>query len=504
MKNKDKSNAKKKKMPKSIRKRCNYNRECLFSAINMVKHGDSIAASSRRYNVPESTIRAHIQGKYSDKKPGPNTILSEKEEENLVKWIFHCAEQGFPVTKELLIESVRLLLIQLKRKNSFANGVPGRHWYEGFLRRHNNVSKRLSENVSLRRAKVSESHIREWFNEVKQYLVSENLLNIDKSRIFNCDETSVALNPKSPTVLCQRGKKNVRRIVGDNEKECITVLVTANAAGQLAPPLILFSGQKMPPRIQESLPNGYSAGFSDNGWMTAKNFFEYVTNIFYSWLIRNNIAFPIILFVDGHSSHITLPLSEFCKEKQIVLIALKANATHILQPLDVAFFRTFKSSWQQSCSAFCRNNNLLNIKKYQFADVLKYTFENMKVDKILQNGFKTCGLYPFNENAINYEKVFDKITKTSSKEKNTLINHTHNEAIGLIENMIGKEKLLIFKSYVCRQWAGKKEDENLFYLWYDLLSAAHQQKEIMNQDEANVNFLHFYRNVYAMYYISKC
>jgi len=118
----------------------------------------------------------------------------------------------------------------------------------------------------------------------------------------------------------------------------------------------------------------------------------------------------------------------------------------------------------------CRKNNLLSIKKHQFAKVLKNTLQNMKVDKTLQNGFQICGLYPFNENAVDYKKVFTRTTKSKVlcvQEEDTSINHINNEEIALtcIENMIEKNKLLVFKSYKSRQWTSKKEDESLFYIW---------------------------------------
>jgi len=92
-------------------------------------------------------------------------------------------------------------------------------------------------------------------------LETKNLLNIDNSRGFNCDKTSVALDSKTPTIFVRKSTKNVYKIVGNNEKECITVLVIANAAGQLAPPPILFTDQKMPPQVQQPLPDGYNAGY---------------------------------------------------------------------------------------------------------------------------------------------------------------------------------------------------------------------------------------------------
>ncbi|XP_076287355.1 uncharacterized protein LOC143212418 [Lasioglossum baleicum] len=470
-------------------KRSTYGSENLRNAINEVRQGNSIAAASRIYNVPQSTIRARVQGKYCDKKPGPNTVLSEQEEDSLVKWIFHCGDQGFPVTKEHLLQSVQLLLAELKRQNPFPNGVPGRHWYEGFLRRHTDISRRLSENVTLSRARVSDIGISEWFKEIRQYLESKDLLNIDSSRIFNCDETVLALNPEVSAIPVKKGTKNVYNIVGNNEMENVTVLVTANATGQLASPFMLFSGQKLAPQVEQLLPVGFSAGVSDNGWMTAKNFYEYVVNILYPWLLNNNIVFPIILYINGHSSHITLSLSNFCQKNRIELVALKANTTHIVKPLDVEFFHAFKSSWQKNCMEFCRSNNLINLKQYQVASVLQSTFESIEVREIIQNGFRTCGLYPIDENIVNYDNVFSRIANVSYQADNIPVSHTHDELSGLkcIESMIGKDKLLIFKSYECRQWCGKKEDENLFYLWFDLSHIVQQRKEHIEQNVNNFN-----------------
>ncbi|KZC10577.1 hypothetical protein WN55_00329 [Dufourea novaeangliae] len=155
-------------------------------------------------------------------------------------------------------------------------------------------------------------------------------MSIEPNRVFNCDETEVSLNPVSSSVLAPKGCKNVYNIFNNNEKANITVLITANAAGNLATPFILFAEKSLPDNALEMAPPEFAFGFSENGWMMSQNFYEYIANIFEPWLTENKIKRPVILFIDGHDSHLTLHLSRFCSEHNIVLVTLHPNATHII------------------------------------------------------------------------------------------------------------------------------------------------------------------------------
>lgn len=64
--------------------------------------------------------------------------------------------------------------------------------------------------------------------------------------------------------------------------------------------------------------------------MTAEAFYEFMADIFHPWLIKENITLPVIMFVDGHKSHLSMQLSQFCEKNGIVLVALFPNATHLL------------------------------------------------------------------------------------------------------------------------------------------------------------------------------
>lgn len=478
--NQFKTNKQKSEKLKVIKKsRGNYNKANIKLAVTEVLGGKKIAEVSRKYNIPESTIRARKQNKYSDKPPGPSTVLSDQEENELVEWIFFCCSQGFPVTKQKLIDSVKLLCDNDNRKTPFVNNKPGMSWFEAFVKRHPNVAERVPENLSVTRAKVTELGIRGWFKEVKNYLIEasseeENLLTIDASRVFNGDEIGVSMNPKPSSVLAPRGTKNVYSIVSNNEKENVTVLVTANAAGNVAPTLVLFAGQSIPKDVIKIAPPNFSFGHSENGWMTAKNFYEYVTNVFFPWVVQSNIKLPIILYIDGHCSHITLPLSKFCSNNKIILVALHPNATHILQPLDVALFRTFRAAYQRSFQTLCENSGVISIRKSQVALVLEKTFESLNLKKILENGFKTCGLYPPDSNAIDYSKVFKQLAtscetiQSSSTSEDTTGVSNETESLRVLESLIDEEMLKSFRMNDSPTWTGRREDETLYKIWFKL------------------------------------
>lgn len=315
------------------------------------------------------------------------------------------------------------------------------------------------------------------------------------------------LNPVPPSVLAPKGYKNVYKVVNNNEKENITVLVTCNAAGDLAPTFILFSGKSLPNKVAELAPTDFAYGYAENGWMVAKNFFEYITNEFEPWLCKKKIARPVILYIDSHSSHITLHLSKFCSEHGIVLIALHTNATHILQPLDVAVFRTVKAQWQKVCESFCQNSLIVGIQKYQFAPLLQKCFNTINFQKILQNGFKKCGLYPFNVNAIDFKKVLklnevsespDESTSNNSKATQTNFEIAEVTKLKVIESLITKEQLKSFQNNATSTWKGVKKDESLFHIWYNLSRPAVTSNNLKN---LKVNLLLLYLLIHFVVFV---
>lgn len=450
-----------------------YSEDQMESALAAVSRGESVASAAKSNGVPRSTLISRVKGNVQRfRQMGPESVLTKEEEKNIVRWIFTMAKAGFPIGKESLLTSVQHLIKELKRKNPFKDDRPGRKWYYSFLKRNPEVSTRTAQNLTLSRASVTKEHLDHWFLEISTYLKEhkfDEVLN-DPKRIFNGDESAFFLNPKGSKVLAQKGDKTVYQQVNSDEKECLTVLVTGNAAGDLAPPMILFRYERIPREISESIPGCWGIGKSETGWMTGETFYEYISNVFYPWLLKSGIEFPIIIFLDGHASHLTLHLSKFCESKGIILIALFPNATHLIQPMDIAVFRTLKDGWKNKVQQWRLSNyDAPVLKKIHFSPLLAELLEERVTPSVLQSGFRKSGLFPWNPNAVKIDR--NEPDKHNSNTPSAVSqSRIKNLETGLkfLEENIDQQKISAFRN--SDQWEGDIRDHSLFYFFKEKTS----------------------------------
>lgn len=457
--------------------RLQYSETYMENAVAAVRGGMPALQAAKNFKVPRTTILDKVNGRVPLKrKIGPDTVLTTVEEHHLVNWMIQSSKCGFPVTKNQLLESVQMLIKELGRETPFTNGKPGRRWFESFMRRHPELSQRISQNLTKARANVTEDKLRAWFAEIEEYIQTNDLKEIwsDPKRVYNCDETAFFLSPKGEKVIVRKGEKAIYSVINNDEKECVTTLLMCNAAGDIPPPLVMFAYKRLPNYIATKVPPDWALGRSDNGWMTGESFFEYISNIFFEWLKNNNVTFPVVLFVDGHSSHLTMQLSEFCSKNQIILISLFPNSTHILQPLDVAVFRPLKLEWKKAVTNWRIENNGVKFKKEDFAPLLKKVIDGFRsqMPSILANGFRACGLFPLQPNSIKFEKFFNTRNKpnenaTNNADKTLEFNVSDTRKfLKFFESRI-QDKIELFQ-LSAQEWEGPSEDKSLFLFWKSL------------------------------------
>lgn len=131
-----------------------YTRMNLLEAVRAVhtrKMKPSVAAT--KFGVPQSTLYDHIRGKRRIGAGAP-TILSHREEQEIVLSLQVLQEMGFGLTKGLAGVVIRdYLLDQPFRPNPFKDGIPGRDWWRSFLNRwKKEISERKPEHLPTNRA----------------------------------------------------------------------------------------------------------------------------------------------------------------------------------------------------------------------------------------------------------------------------------------------------------------------------------------------------------------
>ena len=138
--------------------------------------------------------------------------------------------------------------------------------------------------------------------------------------------------------------------------------------------------------------------------MDSKLFLKWFQRIFVPHA-RPTAENSVLLLLDGHASHCSPALIESARESNVILLALAPHTTHICQPLDVAVYKSFKSHLGKLVKLGQALRGDLWIPKKSVARTIKKPFESSMVMSNIKAGFKKCGVYPFNPNAIDTSQL---------------------------------------------------------------------------------------------------
>ena len=232
------------------------------------------------------------------------------------------------------------------------------------------LTERKPQHLSVQRAvAASRVTIAAWFDAVTSFLTSVKLIRRGRTsasyaqRIWNCDETGFCLAAASDKVLAKRGARSVHETSGGSDRSYITVLGCGSASGCALPPFTVYKEVYVKKYWLSQGLAGSQYGVSESGWMEGPSFLSWFTKQFIpavSHLLETGL---VVLFVDGHHSHITLDLIQSARDKGVHLYCLPPNCTHILQPLDVGTFGPVKSEWRKILQEYRLQTKAANVEK---------------------------------------------------------------------------------------------------------------------------------------------
>ena len=342
------------------------------------------------YGVPLSTLSDHVTGKVQfGKKGGPEKHLKDNEELELKNFISGMAVIGYGYGRKEIIGLVQEIVDKKdhEKKKTVTHG-----WWNGYRKRHPDIVLRNPEPLSsVRHMACNPEVLRSYFEELESILVENDLIH-QPSQIFNMDETGFPLNPKSTFIACKRGEKHPS-FVSSGASTHITVLACCSASGYSMLPLIIFEGKVLKQELADGEVPGTMYALSSSGWVDSEIFDLWFTHHF---LPHAPGVRPLLLLLDGHSSHLNPTTITRAAEEKVIIFCLPPHTTHRTQPLDKGCFSPLKAYWRDECHAYIRKNPGKVITKFQFNNIFsKAWMRGMSIGNIT-SGFKTTGIYPFN------------------------------------------------------------------------------------------------------------
>ena len=382
-------------MPSKVQpKRKLWTDENMLGAVKNVQKGKGLRESARLYNVPVESLRRRVNGTVDVLcRPGPPTILTAEEETCMAQYLIQMADMGFGLTREDVMRTAFLIVDKSGREHPFSNGMAGRGWFEGFRARNPQLTLRTPQPLSYCRAlSANPEIIQDFFAKLGAICARLNILS-KPMLIYNVDETGVSVVHKPGKLIAEVGRRNVWSITSAEKGKTHTIMSCVSASGFVLPPMMIYPRKGLvPDHLKEGAVPGTMFKSSESGWITKELYMEW----FHFFLESIPPARPVLLIEDGHASHISIEVIKLARENDVHLLCLPAHTTHILQPLDVGVFKSFKAHFSKACHKYLAANPGRVITTDIIAALVGEAWPLSVTPLNIMSGFKKCGIYPIN------------------------------------------------------------------------------------------------------------
>ena len=286
-----------------------------------------------------------------------------------------------------------------KEYNEATKKALSRDWFFTYRKKYPDLLRRhRSEGYAVGRAQVTRGMIDSIYDCLQVVLTEADAL-IPASNVWNFDETGTKVQYARTFLygLCaSQGNQAEQNGAGEH----VTIGATANLLGEHLDPVFLFVGaQSSKLNLTRQLKD---AGFVNplvlmkkcKASMDDALFTEYM-EWFAGELVRNGYKGQQILMVDNHDSHERSRPIETAMKNNIIIFAFPSHCTHLVQMLDVSFFKSLKSHYKLVCKEWL-DEECEDVKPYiskaVFLRLIHRAWINACQPTIFTNGWARMGL----------------------------------------------------------------------------------------------------------------
>jgi hypothetical protein len=411
---------KKKKCKAHYQKQLNqWDPEDMRKAMDVWEEQKEMAPSKRqsyrkiadKFHVPRGTFYNRVSGKVSTWKHASGgkfkpRVISEKDEASLANLLRLYARHGLAFTREE-VKELAFEFAQENNRKGFNDeaGRAGKTWFANFLTRNEDIGLKKGADISIYRAfSANKKSIDAWFQMLLGVCIHEDISSPEN--IWNVDETGCQDVPKATPVVGQKGEKAYCYVPADRG-ETMTFISCVSAVGNVLPPMVIFKGKRVQQKWKENItPNDAIVRATESAFVNKQVFYDwgihFVTYLFQNGFTKNKN----LLLLDGHRSHLyNIGFLQLLKENNIICVALPPHTSHLLQPLDVGVFHSFKAAWNKNLRAWLKENGHRKPQKEEIWNIILPAMKKSHTVGNIQGGFRKTGIYPLNREMITEEMI---------------------------------------------------------------------------------------------------
>lgn len=411
-------------------------RQALKAAVEAtVKENLHIRDAAKIFNVTKSTLARHLRahktkGKDTFEYSGTNAVkqvFSKDEEIALKDYLILASKHHYGLTRK----DAMVLAFQYAEKNGkvmppqwLEKKTAGKGWLKWFMKRHPSITLRTPEATSLARSSsFNRTNVSLFFNNLRACMEK---YKFGPGEIYNIDETGNSSVHNPPKVIAQKGVKQLGSMTSGERGINVTMIAAINGIGNHVPPLLVFPRVHFKEHMLVGAPPGTVGAANLSGWSNESIFLQYMEH--FIRYVKPSVENPVLIVLDNHESHISLPVIDLAKENGIVLLTFPPHTSHKLQPLDRTVFGPYKTFYNQCLNNWHLQNPGTPVTLYQMANVIGKAYEKAFVSKNIIKGFEVTGICPFNEDIFGENEFLGAFVTDRYFDQNNDANTSQNAA----------------------------------------------------------------------------
>jgi len=278
----------------------------------------------------------------------------------LVTWIGRLDQIEIPPR---LIHVHDVVVVLVRKRATTSNLITiGQHWITCFLNQHPEISAWFASRIDHQREVGGKPEgIKSFFDRLSEV---RSRYRIQAEDIWDADEKGFALEvAKGGKVLCNSKRRNPR-IRHPGNREWVTLMEGISAIRRGISPLYIYKGEAhlMGNHDYEERDLA-SFAISKTGWTNDSLEFLWLKEVFEP---KTRSGRDRLLIIDGHSSHLTVELIEFCFDHSIHILCFPRHSTHLLQLLDVGIVGPLGRYYSDEVDTWARTYSYQVIRKGDF------------------------------------------------------------------------------------------------------------------------------------------